>query len=86
MIPLDRYKGARAEADHLAALLRAALIRAGVSDAEASQVRPRVLGSGRACIEVGALRLGSAVKLLDALPLAVADMGPQPALRPDCTG
>jgi hypothetical protein len=69
---MDQYKSARAEADHVAALLRAALVRAGVPEGEAARVRGLVTGSGRAYIELGALRMGSAVKLCEALPLARA--------------
>ncbi|MHC3815885.1 hypothetical protein [Streptomyces sp. DT9] len=70
MIPMDQYKSARTEADHVAGLLRAALVRAGIPELEASRVRGLVTGSGRAYIELGALRVGSAVKLCEALPLA----------------
>ncbi|MFJ6573880.1 hypothetical protein ACIQNU_41455 [Streptomyces sp. NPDC091292] len=66
---MDQYKAARAEADHLAALMRAALIRVGVPEAEVSRVRGFVTGSGRAYIELGALRVESAVRLREALPL-----------------
>ncbi|RPK81424.1 hypothetical protein EES45_10875 [Streptomyces sp. ADI97-07] len=70
MIPMDQYKSARAEADHVAGLLRAALMRAGIPELERSRVRGLVTGSGRVYIEIGALRTGSAVKLCEALPLA----------------
>lgn len=68
---MDQYKSARAEAEHTAALLRAALQRAGISEDQASRVRPLVTGKGRAYVEIGALPIGSAVKLLNALPLAL---------------
>jgi hypothetical protein len=70
MIPMAEYKSARAEADHTAALLRAALMRAGVPEREAARVRGLVTGSGRAYIELGALHISNAVKLCEALPLA----------------
>ena len=70
MIPMPQYKRARTEADHLAAPLRAALTRAGLPDTEASRVRGLVTGSGRAYVEVGALHIATARKLLDALPPA----------------
>jgi len=80
VIPMVRYKSARAEAEHTAALLRAALIRAGIPEGETARVRALVTGQGRAYVEVGALPVGSAVKLLQSLPLAlvtdVADDGP----------
>ncbi|MEV3855975.1 hypothetical protein AB0J38_16825 [Streptomyces sp. NPDC050095] len=72
MIPMEPYKSARAEADHIAALLRAALIRAGVSEAQASRIRPLVTGTGRAYVELGAFRMTDANKLLEALLLASA--------------
>ncbi|MFD9563172.1 hypothetical protein [Streptomyces sp. NPDC059994] len=67
---MDVYKRAWAEADHVADLLRAALVRVGVPEAEAARVRGLVTGSGCAYVELGALRMGSAVKLCEALPLA----------------
>lgn len=70
MIPMAQYKSTRAEADHVAGLIRAALIRAGLTEDDASQVRSRVTGSGRAYVELGAFRIGAATKLLEALPLA----------------
>ena len=73
MIPMDQYKSARAEAEHIAALLRAALTRAGVPEAETARVRPVVTSAGRAYVELGAFRLSSASKLLDALPLSTAE-------------
>lgn len=76
MIPMREYKSARAEAEHTAALLRAALMRAGISEEQASRVRALVTGKGRAYVEVGALPVGSAVKLLNALPLALAEGAP----------
>jgi hypothetical protein len=72
---MDRYKSARAEAEHTAALLRAALTRAGVPEETAGRVRALVTGKGRAYVEVGALPLESAVKLLNALPLALPPGG-----------
>jgi hypothetical protein len=69
---MDMYKSARAEAEHTAALLRAALARAGVPEAETARVRPLVTSTGRAYVELGAFRLSSAGKLLDALPLSTA--------------
>ena len=77
MMPMPQYKSARAEADHLAALLRAALTRAGLPDADVSRVRGLVTGSGRAYVEVGALRITTALTLLDALPPA-RDTAPNP--------
>ncbi|GGJ55412.1 hypothetical protein GCM10010121_077520 [Streptomyces brasiliensis] len=71
MIPMTQYKSARAEAEHTAALLRAALQRVGLPEEETARVRALVTGRGRAYVEVGALPLGSAVKLLNALPLAL---------------
>ncbi|MFE9608044.1 hypothetical protein [Streptomyces sp. NPDC006012] len=64
------YKSARAEAEHTAALLRAALRRAGIPEHETVWVRALVTGKGRAYVEIGALPVGSAVKLLNGLPLA----------------
>ncbi len=81
MTSLDQHKSTRAEADHLAALLREALLRAGVPEVEASKVRALVVHSGRAFIHLGALRIGSATKLLEALPLAEESAGP-PAVPP----
>lgn len=78
MIPMDQYKSARAEADHVAGLLRAALMRAGVPEGEAARVRGLVTGSGRAYIELGALRMGTAVKLCEALPLSLASATSEP--------
>ncbi|MFI6494924.1 hypothetical protein [Streptomyces sp. NPDC050564] len=75
MIPMDRYKSARAEAEHTAALLRAALTRAGIPEEAAARVRALVTGKGRAYVEVGALPLDSAVKLLNALPFALPQGG-----------
>ncbi|UQA95083.1 hypothetical protein [Streptomyces halobius] len=79
---MAQYKSARAEVDHIAALVRAALIRAGLSEDDVSQVRGRVTGNGRAFVDVGALRVGAAAKLLEALPPArvspeKADDGPR---------
>jgi hypothetical protein len=65
-----QHKSARAEADHTVALLRAALQRAGIPEGEAARVRALVI-EGRAYVGIGALPVGSAVKLLDALPLAL---------------
>lgn len=75
MIPMAEYKSARAEAEHTAALLRAALKRAGVPEEESARVRALVTGKGRAYVEIGALPVGSAVKLLNALPLALESGG-----------
>ncbi|MFF2811710.1 hypothetical protein ACFVT2_31975 [Streptomyces sp. NPDC058000] len=69
MIPMAQYKSARAEAEHSAALLRAALVRAGIPEAEAVRVRPLVTATGRAYVELGAFRLGDVGKLLDVLPV-----------------
>lgn len=71
MIPMSQYKSALAEAEHTAALLRAALQRAGVPEHEVSRVRALVAGKGRAYVEIGALPIGSAVALLNALPPAL---------------
>ncbi|WP_149180231.1 hypothetical protein [Streptomyces sp. TRM49041] len=68
---MDQYKSARAEAEHTAALLRAALRRAGIPEYEAARVHPMVTRNGRAYVEIGALSIGSAAKLLNALPLAL---------------
>lgn len=68
---MSEYKSARAEADHTAALLRAALHRAGVPERDTARVRSLVTNSGRAYVELGTLPVGSAVKLLDALPSEV---------------
>ncbi|MFD9486560.1 hypothetical protein [Streptomyces sp. NPDC059991] len=67
---MGQYKSALAEAEHTVALLRAALQRAGVPEHEVSRVRALVTGKGRAYVEIGALPVGSAVALLNALPLA----------------
>lgn len=75
MIPIDQYKSARAEAEHTAALLRAALQRAGIPEREAARLRPLVTSKGRAYVEIGALPIASAVKLLNALPLALETTG-----------
>jgi hypothetical protein len=76
---MAQHKSARAEAEHTAALLRAALQRAGIPERGGARVRALVIG-GRAYVGVGALPVGSAVKLLNALPLALgvsdADDGP----------
>jgi hypothetical protein len=69
---MAQHKGSRAEADHTAALLRAALMRAGIPE-DAARVRALVTGTGRAYVEVGALPISSAVKLLNALPVALPD-------------
>lgn len=69
MIPMARYKSARAEAEHIAALLRAALMRVGIPETQVSRVRPLVTATGRAYVELGAFRIGDAGRLLDALPL-----------------
>ncbi|MBC9727669.1 hypothetical protein [Streptomyces sp. TRM68367] len=75
MIPMDQYKSARAEAEHTAALLRAALQRAGIPEHQAARVRALVTSKGQAYVELGALPVGSAVKLLNALPLALETAG-----------
>ncbi|GAA2933835.1 hypothetical protein [Streptomyces enissocaesilis] len=67
MIPMEQCKSARANAEHLAALLRSALRRAGIPDDEAGKVRPLVTATGRAYVQFGALPLRDAVKLLEAL-------------------
>ncbi|MEU3920823.1 hypothetical protein [Streptomyces sp. NPDC029004] len=72
MIPMAQYKSSRAEAEHTATLLRAALMRAGIPE-DAARVRALVTGKGRANVEVGALPISSAVKLLNALSLALPD-------------
>ncbi|GAA1901972.1 hypothetical protein GCM10009837_26320 [Streptomyces durmitorensis] len=84
MIPMNQYKSARTEADHIAGLMRAALIRAGLSEEDASRVRGLVTGNGRAYVEVGVLRVAAANTLLEALPLAGAthtNSGDAPTLR-----
>ncbi|WP_189184057.1 hypothetical protein [Streptomyces albiflavescens] len=68
---MAQYKSARAEAEHTAALLRAALIRAGIPGNDAVRVCALVSGKGRAYVEVGTFPLSSVVKLLNALPLAL---------------
>ncbi|MCL7490104.1 hypothetical protein M8I34_01305 [Streptomyces sp. MCA2] len=68
-MPMAGYKSARAEAEHIAALLRAALMRAGIPETQVAQVRPQVTAAGRAYVHLGAFRIGDAGKLLDALPL-----------------
>jgi hypothetical protein len=85
---MAQYKSARAEAEHTAALLRAALQRAGVTEDEAARVRALITGKGRAYVEIGALPVGSAVKLLNALPLALLAEDPDdsPALPAEATG
>ncbi|MFJ7904082.1 hypothetical protein ACIQ6V_26930 [Streptomyces sp. NPDC096198] len=65
---MDQYKSARAEAEHTAALLRAALRRAGLPEYEAARVRALITGKGCAYVEIGALPVSSAVKLLSTLP------------------
>ncbi|MFG2148954.1 hypothetical protein ACGFRG_32855 [Streptomyces sp. NPDC048696] len=72
---MDQYKSALAEAEHTAELLRAALQRAGIPEHEATQVRPLVTSKGRAYVEIGALPVGSAVKLLNTLPPASETTG-----------
>lgn len=79
MISMDAYKNTRAEADHVAALVRAALLCTGVPEAEARRVRARVTATGRAQVELGALRLNAAMKLLEGLPLAREEARPSPA-------
>lgn len=68
---MDQYKSARAEAEHTAALLRAALRRAGIPEHEAARVRPMVKRIELAYVEIGALSVGSAGKLLNTLPPAL---------------
>ncbi|WP_199546232.1 hypothetical protein [Streptomyces sp. N35] len=63
------YKSTRAEAEHLATQLRAALISAGMAAEDVRQIRARVAASGRAYVDLGALRISAAEKLLQALPL-----------------
>ncbi|MEC4015160.1 hypothetical protein [Streptomyces sp. H27-D2] len=67
---MAQYKSAWAEADHFAGLIRAALIRAGLSEDDASRVRGLVTGTGCVYVELGTFRVGAATKLLEALPLA----------------
>ncbi len=88
MISMDQYKSARAEAEHTAALLRAALRRAGIPGDETARVRALVTGRGRAYVEIGALPVGSAVQLLNALPLTLvrSDVGNSPVLPAEVTG
>lgn len=86
MIPMAEYKGARSEAEHTAALLRAALTRAGISEREAARVRALVTGKGRAYVEIGALPVGSVVKLLNALPLALVMSDDDSALPSEASG
>ncbi|MFR0353745.1 hypothetical protein [Streptomyces sediminimaris] len=83
---MDQYKSARAEAEHVAGLLRAALTRAGVPEAEAARVRPLVTSTGRAYVELGAFRVGTASKLLDDLPLSTAGRHDTPAPSAEATG
>ena len=64
---MEQYKSTLAEAEHIAALLRVALARAGVAEAQAARVRPLVTGAGRGYVELGALYLKDAHRLLDAL-------------------
>ncbi|MEV0638525.1 hypothetical protein AB0I77_27000 [Streptomyces sp. NPDC050619] len=82
MIPMAQYKSARAEAEHTAALVRAALMRAGIPEEHTRRVRALVTGKGHAYVEIGALPLDSAVKLLNTLPLALDDGRAQPAEAP----
>ncbi|MGW3872793.1 hypothetical protein ACWEC4_21780 [Streptomyces sp. NPDC005055] len=70
MSSVEEYKSVRAEADHLAALLRAALVRAGVPESETAKVRALVTAKGRAYVQVGVLRLPDANRLLEVLPLS----------------
>lgn len=69
MIPMDQYKSARVEAEHAAALLWAALQRAGFSEDQAARVRPLVTGQGTRVRGIGALPIGSAVKLSTREPI-----------------
>jgi hypothetical protein len=86
LIPMTQHKSARAEADNTVGLLRAALERAGIPGREAARVRALVIG-GRAYVGIGALPVSSAVKLLDALPLALAmsDADNSPAAPTEAT-
>ncbi|MFF0630675.1 hypothetical protein [Streptomyces sp. NPDC004296] len=68
MIPMEQYKGARVEVERIAALIRAALTRAGLSEHDVSGVRGVVSRTGRGFVELGSLRAGVAAKLLEALP------------------
>ncbi|WP_405809087.1 hypothetical protein OG729_30455 [Streptomyces sp. NBC_00210] len=67
---MEEYKSARGEAEHVAALLRAALTRAGLPEDQVANVRPLVTSAGRSYVQLGALRLRDAVTLLEALPLS----------------
>ncbi|MGW2838176.1 hypothetical protein ACWCWD_10315 [Streptomyces sp. NPDC001493] len=72
---MEEYKKSRREAEHAAALLRAALTRAGVPEDHVSHVRPLVTSTGRSYVEVGALRVRDVTALLEVLSLrrAVSD-------------
>ncbi|MEV5987614.1 hypothetical protein AB0L85_21790 [Streptomyces sp. NPDC052051] len=72
---MEQYNGVRVEAEQTAALLRAALRRVGLPEHEATRVRAVVNSKGRAYVDIGALPLGSTVKLLNALPLALESSG-----------
>ncbi|KUN97374.1 hypothetical protein [Streptomyces caeruleatus] len=82
-----KHKSTRAEADHTVALLRAALERAGIPECEAARVRALVIG-GRAHVGIGALPVGSAVKLSNALSLALVkgDVDDSSAAPAEVTG
>ncbi|MEU5437663.1 hypothetical protein AB0G73_30400 [Streptomyces sp. NPDC020719] len=67
MIPMDQYKAVLAEAEHAAALLRNALTRVGITESQAARVRPLVASGGRGYVELGALGIADAHRLLDAL-------------------
>lgn len=69
MISVAAHKSTRAEAEHVAALLRAALVSAGVAEKDVQHIHAQVTASGRAYVELGSLRLSAAEKLLRALPL-----------------
>lgn len=80
---MDQYESAKAEADHLAELMRAALTRAGVPGRQVQHVRGRVGRSGLGYVEFGALRVCDVVRLLDALPQGRTDI---PRLCADASG
>lgn len=67
---MEEYKSTRAEAEHTAALLRAALKRVGISDDEVAKVRPVVTATGRAYVHFGAFQLRDAAAVLEALSLS----------------
>lgn len=67
MIPMAQYKTALAEAVHVAAQLRTALTRVGIAEAQTARVRPLVTSAGRGYVELGALGVADAHRLLDQL-------------------